>query len=63
MKMNRKHIAIYKNKIPINDEYVDLPASERIAFVWDLTREVFSLTGEYNVESRLQRDVINFIKK
>jgi len=63
MKMNRKHIEVYKNKIHINDEYVDLPSNERIAFVWELTREIYSLTGEYNVESRLQRDVVTIIRK
>ena len=61
--MNRKHIEVYKNKIHINDEYVDLPSNERIAFVWELTREIYSLTGEYNVESRLQRDVVTIIRK
>ena len=63
MKMNRKQIAIYKDKIPHNDEYVNLPSNECIAFVWELTEEIYALTGEHDVKSRLQRNVVNLIRK
>jgi hypothetical protein len=61
--MNRKQIAIYKDKIPHDDEYVDLPSHECIAFVWELTEEIYGLTGVYDVKSRLQRNVVNIIRK
>jgi hypothetical protein len=61
--MNRRHLVIYKNELPHNDEYVDLPMSERLSFVWDLTEEIYSLSGEYDVKSRLQRNVINIVRK
>jgi hypothetical protein len=63
MKMNRKQVAVYKGKIPHNDEYVNLPAKECISFVWELTEEIYALTGEYDVKSRLQRNVVNIIRK
>lgn len=63
MKMNRKQIAIYKGKIPHDDEYVNLPANECISFVWELTEEIYALTGEHDVKSRLQRNVVNIIRK
>ena len=63
MKMNRKQIAIYKLKSPQNDEYVNLPPNECLSFVWELTEEIYSLTGEYDVKSRLQRNVVNIIRK
>ncbi len=63
MKMNRKRIAIYKNKIPPDDEYVNLPSNECLSFVWELTKEIYSLTGVYDVKSRLQRNVVNIIRK
>ena len=63
MKMNRNKVALFKNAVPHDDEYVDLPPAERISFVWDLTEEIFALTGEYDVKSRLRRDVVNLIKK
>jgi hypothetical protein len=63
MKMDRKQIFVYKNKKPHNDEYVNLPPNKRMSLVWELTKEIYSLTGEHDVESRLQRHVINIIKK
>jgi hypothetical protein len=63
MKMDRKKLSVLNNKQLNDSEYVDLPESERLSMVWDLTAEVFSLSGEYDVESRLQRHVINVIRK
>jgi len=63
MKMNRKHIAVNRGKTKHDDDYVDLPSYECLSFVWDLTEEVFSLSGEYDVKSRLQRNVVNIIRK
>jgi predicted GIY-YIG superfamily endonuclease len=63
MKMDRTKVRLFKHDIPKNDEYVNLPSNERISFVWDLTEEVFALSGEYDVKSRLQRNVINIIRK
>ncbi len=45
------------------DNFVDLPMAQRVAFIWELTMEIWSLTGDENVEQRLQRDVTNLIKK
>ena len=61
--MNRKHITVYKSKIHHDDEYVDLPSKERLSFVWELTQEIYALTGEYDVKSGLQRNVVNIIRK
>jgi hypothetical protein len=63
MQMNRKVVTIHQNKAFHDDEYVNLPARECISFVWELTREIYSLTGEFDVESRLQRNVVNIIRK
>lgn len=63
MRMNRKHITVYKSKIHHDDEYVDLPSKECLSFVWDITQEIYALTGEYDVKSRLQRNVVNVIRE
>ena len=63
MKMDRKQITVHKNGHPANDDYIDLPPNERIALVWELTKEVYALTGKHDVESRLQRNVVNMIRK
>jgi len=64
MKLRRDVFRVVPIKSPeAEDNYVDLPPAERVSLVWDLTEEVFSLSGEYDVKSRLQRDVITIIKK
>lgn len=40
------------------DEASLLPPSELLASVWELTQEIYSLSGEYDAQSRLQRDVV-----
>ena len=42
--------------------YVDASPQERIAFIWELTAELWSLKGSQYVEQRLQRNVTNLIK-
>lgn len=39
------------------DDFVPGTMSERLEMVWPLTVEVVSLSGIYNVEQRLRRDV------
>ena len=59
MKLNRKKISVsrfVKNDI---EEATHLKKSEALSFVWELTEEIYSLTGRYDVKSRLQRDVIS----
>ena len=64
MKLRRDVFRVVPMKSPeAEDNFVDLPPAERVSLVWDLTEEVFSLSGEYDVKSRLQRDVITIIKK
>lgn len=61
--MNRKKAVIFRSKIPHNDEYVNLPPNECISLVWELTKEIYALTGEHDVKSRLQRNVVNITRK
>ena len=64
MKLRRDVFRVVPIKSPeAEDNYVDLPPAERVSLVWDLTEEVFSLSGEYDVKSRLQRDVVTIIKR
>lgn len=64
MKLQRNIVKIIKGK---EDEFeenvVSLNAAECVSFVWDLTEEIYSLAGVYNAESRLQRNVVNIIRK
>lgn len=43
--------------------YVQMTPSERVAFIWELTAEIWALKDKINVKRRLQRHITNFIKK
>ena len=45
------------------EERVNMSKSEAISFMWELSAEVFSLSGKYDVESRLQRHVVSLTRK
>jgi hypothetical protein len=40
-----------------SSDFVDLPPAECVSIVWELTQELWSLTGDTNAEQRLQRNV------
>jgi len=62
MKLKRGILKKLSTKEVIQERPIELSAGQSISFVWDLTREVYSLSGKYDVESRLQRDVVNIIR-
>jgi hypothetical protein len=37
--------------------------AELISFMWELTKEVYSLSRRYDVEQRLQRNVVCITRK
>jgi len=64
MKLQRNIFKIVPMKSPeAEDDFVNLSPSECLSLAWDLTEEVFSLSGDYDVKSRLQRDVVTIIKR
>ncbi len=63
MRLNRRIVKITKKKIEENEEPTHLTMSETLSFLWELTEEVFSLSGRYNVKSRLQRHVVSITRK
>ncbi|MCK4906905.1 MAG: hypothetical protein KAS64_05115 [Spirochaetes bacterium] len=63
MKLNRKKVSISqfaKNDI---EEAADLKKSEALSFVWELTKEAYSLTSKHDVKSRLQKNVVSITRK
>ncbi len=40
-----------------------LSAGERMAMVWPITVDAFTMTGNFDAESRLQRDVVCLKKR
>jgi hypothetical protein len=45
------------------DSFVPGTAAERIAMVWPLTVEAYSLSGKYDVEQRLQRHIVRLVRR
>ena len=62
IKLNRKH-AVLKKMTKEEDNYMDASPAQRVAVVWELTREIWSLKDKKNVERRLQRNITRLIRK
>ena len=60
-KVDRTKVALLRNFQKEN--YIDAPAEVLIGFVWELTQELYSLTGGKDAERRLQRNVANLIRQ
>ena len=58
-----KTITILRQSDRRNSGYVPCTMEERISLVWPLTCEAVSLGKKYDVEQRLQRHIINIIRK
>jgi hypothetical protein len=63
IKTMQKTIVIRHKADCLNDSFVPGTLSQRIAFVWPLTREVVSLSKKYDAERRLQRNVTSFMRR
>ena len=61
MRVERNIAHLLKNASE-EDNYCDLPPEQLLDFMWELTLEIWSLAGEENAESRLQRDVTALIR-
>ena len=60
--VNRKKVLLQKIDKILDDCYVDWPPGKRVSFIWDLTKEIWSLKDKKSAERRLQRNITN-IKK
>jgi hypothetical protein len=62
MGVDRSQAALIKDKTQTSD-YVDAPPARRVALVWELTEELWSITGRADAQQRLQRNVAALKKK
>jgi len=46
-----------------DDAYVEASPAERVGFVWELTKELWSLRDRQSAERRLQRNVANLVRQ
>lgn len=54
-RVDRSKAVLSKNHI--EDDFVDAPPEVCVGFMWELTREIWSLNGSKDAERRLQRHI------
>jgi len=60
--IDRSQAVLIKGKTQTSD-FVDATPSRRVAMVWELTQELWSLAGNKDAQQRLQRNVAALRKK
>lgn len=61
--MNRNLTSIHQMSDQLKDDYVPGTPLDRIMLVWNLTREITSLSKYHNAERRLERHVTRLIRR
>ncbi len=59
----RKDHATLKKMTGEDDSYVNASPQDRLALMWEITAEIWSLRNKSDVERRLQRNITRLIKK
>lgn len=63
MRVDRTIVRVSRMKSENTEEPARMTKSEALSFLWELSAEVFSLSGRYDVKSRLQRHVVTITRK
>ena len=63
MKLNRKKVTVFQYAEDDTVKAAGISKSEALSFIWELTEEIYSLSGRYDVKSRLQRNVISITRQ
>jgi hypothetical protein len=63
MKLNRSVVSVSKMAKSNTEEVAQISKKDALLYVWDVTQEVYSFTGGFDAESRLQRDVVSLTRK
>jgi len=61
-RVDRTRAVLIKGKSQTSD-YVDAPPARRVAMVWELTEELWSISGKGDAQQPLRRDVAVLRKK
>ena len=63
MKVDREKIRILHSPQESIEAVTHLSKGEKLSFVWELTVEIYSLSGDFDAKSRLQRNIVHFTKQ
>ena len=62
IKVLKNHTAL-KKMTRKDDSYVNASPQDRLALMWEITSEIWSLKNKNDVKRRLQRNITRLIKK
>ncbi len=62
MKVDRKKVRVSQTT-KHTAEVAQLKKADALSFIWDLTEEIYSLSGKFDVKSRLQRNVVSVTRQ
>jgi hypothetical protein len=62
MKLKRDHAKLSR-MTDADDAYVEASPAERVGFVWEISKELWSLRNSRDAERRLQRDVAALVRQ
>lgn len=63
MRLDRTRTRLSKRREHEDDNFVIGTMEERLLMVWPITVELAKLAGSFDVERRLQRDVVRLAKR
>jgi len=63
VKLNRQIVTKSTLRQHADDNFVPGSVAERILMVWPITREITALSPNYDVDQRLQRDVVRVTRR
>jgi hypothetical protein len=62
MKLAKNHVKLIKMSRE-EDSFVKASPAERVSFMWELSKELWSLRNRQDAERRLQRNVANLVRQ
>ncbi len=62
MKLKRNRIVVLHKSNQEIETVSEYSSRECLSSIWELTKEVYSLTGKFDVKSRLQRNVVHITR-
>ncbi len=62
MKLKRNRIVVLHKSNQEIETVSEYSSCECLSSIWELTKEVYSLTGKFDVKSRLQRNVVHITR-
>ena len=62
-KVDRSCVRVVKMSEDNDDGFVEASPAERIAMVWEITKDAWAFTGETDAEQRLPRHITKLIRR